>query len=193
MNDPLILLADDRIRARDTNDPWASLCVLATVDAQHNPQARVVVLRDLERRFAVFINATSPKHHELALSRRHAVLVHFASLGVQYRLTVLLEGVAPAIVHKNWAERPRIAKVMDWLYERYRTQTAEVGSRDELMDRFADLDRQLPIDVGAPASAVGYFLIVEEAERLELSSDRPHTRVRYRRSGATWHPTQLMP
>ena len=193
MNDPLTLLADDRTRARDTNDPWANLCVVATVDAKHNPQARVVVLRDLERRFAIFINATSPKHHELALSRRHAVLVYLASLAVQYRLTVLFEPVPPAIVHANWVQRPRIPKVLDWLYERYRPQTSEVGSRDELMDHFADLDRQLPIDANAPASAVGYFLIIEEAERLELAGDRPHTRVRFRRSGGVWQSTHLIP
>jgi pyridoxamine 5'-phosphate oxidase len=193
MNDPLLLLADDRIRARDTNDPWANLCVLSTIDAHNNPQARVVILRDLERRFAIFTNATSPKHHELALSRRHTVLVYFASLGVQHRLTVLLEPVAAAIMHKNWAERPRVAKVMDWFYERYRPQTSEVGSRDELMDHFADLDRQLPNDVSAPASAVGFFLNVEAAERLELATDRPHARVRYRRSGAGWHTTHLVP
>lgn len=193
MNDPLLLLADDRIRARDTNDPWANLCVLSTIDAQNRPQARVVVLRDLERRFAILINATSPKHRELALSHRHTVLVYFASLGVQHRLTVLLEPVATAIVHKNWADRPRIAKVMDWFYERFGPQTSDVGSRDELMDHFADLDRQLPIDVSAPAAAVGYFLIIEEAERLELATDRPHERVRYRRSGTDWNATHLVP
>jgi pyridoxamine 5'-phosphate oxidase len=193
MNDPLAQLADDRTRARDTNDPWANLCVVATIDAEHNPQARVVVLRDLERRFAIFINATSPKHHELSLSRRHAVLVYLASLGVQYRLTVLLEPVAPAIVHASWAERPRIPKVMDWLYEHFRPQTSEVASRDEFMDRFADLDRQLSTDVSAPSTAVGYFLIVEQAERLELAGDRPHTRVRYRRNGTVWQATHLLP
>src|SRR4030095_16368872 len=109
MNDPLLLFADDRIRARDTNDPWANLCVLSTIDAQNNPQARVGILRDLERSFAIFINATSPKHREVALSHRHTVLVYFASLGVQHRLTVLLEPVAAAIVHKNSAARPPVA------------------------------------------------------------------------------------
>lgn len=193
MNDPLTLLADDRTRARDTNDPWANLCILATIDAQQNPQVRVVVLRDVERRFAIFINSTSPKHHELALSRRHAVLVYFATLGVQYRLTVLLEAVPATIVHASWAERPRIPKVMDWLYEHFRPQTAEVASRDEFLDRYADLDRQLPKDVSAPATAVGYYLIVEQAERLELAGDRPHSRVRYRRNGAVWQAVQLIP
>lgn len=193
MNDPLTLLADDRTRARDSRDPWANLCVLATIDEARNPQARVVVLRDVERRFAIFINGTSPKHGELALSRRHAVLVYLASLGVQYRLTVLLEPVPQAIVHASWLERPRIPKVMDWLYERFQPQSADVASRDELMDQFADLDRELPKDVGAPSKAVGYYLNAESAERLELAGDRPHTRVRYQRSGAVWRATHLIP
>ncbi len=41
--------------------------------------------------------------------------------------------------------------------------------------------RQLPATVEAPPSAVGYYLNVERLERLELASDRVHTRQRYRR------------
>jgi pyridoxine/pyridoxamine 5'-phosphate oxidase len=193
MHDPLALLADDRTRARDAGDPWANLCVVATVDAQQNPQARVVVLRDLERRFAIFINGTSPKHQQLALSRRHAVLVYLASLGVQYRLTVLYEPVPEAIVHASWSERPRIPKVMDWLYEHFRPQSSQIDSRDVLMDEYAVLDRRLADDVAAPARALGYYLLVEEVERLELAGDRPHARVQFQRANAGWRATTLMP
>jgi pyridoxamine 5'-phosphate oxidase len=193
MNDPLTLLADDRTRARDAGDPWANLCVVATVDAEHNPQARVVVLRDLDRRFAIFINGTSPKHQQLALSQRHAVLVYLASVGVQYRLTVLYEAVPQAIVHASWSERPRIPKVMDWMYEHYRPQSSPIDSRGVLMDQFADLDRQLADDVSAPARALGYYLNVEQVERLELAGDRPHARVRYQRATSGWRATTLIP
>ena len=138
MFDPLTLLADDRKRARVAGDPWANLCVLATIDAQQIPQARVVVLRDLEQRFAVFINGTSPKYAQLGLSRRHAVLVYLASLGVQYRLTVSFEPVPAALVRKSWLDRPRIPKVMDWLYEQFQPQSSAVPSRDDLVERYAD-------------------------------------------------------
>lgn len=193
MIDPLVLLANDRNRARGAADPWANLCVLSTVDSTGNPQSRVVVLRDIERRLAVFINGTSPKHAQLPNSNHHAVLVYFASLGVQYRLTVEFEAVPDTIVRKSWLERPRIPKVMDWLYEQGRAQSSEVASRDVIVDRYTEIDETLPKSVEAPSQAVGYYLVVEQIERLELAGDRIHSRQRYRRAGSRWQPTELIP
>lgn len=193
MHDPLMLLADDRRKARSANDPWANLCVLSTVNAKHEPQARVVVLRDLEQRFAVFINGTSPKHSELSVSPRNTVLVYLASLGIQYRLTVSLERVPSAIVHASWLERPRIPKVMDWLYESFQVQSSEIPSRDVLVERFAELDARLPKSVEAPSHALGYYLVADEVERLELAGDRVHARRHYRRVGLIWHAVERVP
>jgi pyridoxamine 5'-phosphate oxidase len=191
--DPLALLANDRNRARGAADPWANLCVLSTVDSAGNPQSRVVVLRDIEQRLAVFINGTSPKHEQLPNSNRHAVLVYFASLGVQYRLTVEFEAVPGTIVRRSWLERPRIPKVMDWLYEQGRAQSSEVDSREVLIDRYTQVDETLPKSVEAPSQAVGYYLVIEQVERLELAGDRVHSRQRYRRVGGRWQPAELIP
>lgn len=193
MNDPLVLLANDRSKARAANDPWAALCVLATVDALGEAQARVVILRDLEARLAVFINGTSPKQAETRFAARQAVLIYLASLGVQYRLTVAFEPVPREIVRHSWLDRPRIPKVMDWLYERIRPQSSAVPSREYLSERFADLDAELPTSVEAPQHALGYYLNVERVERLELASDRIHSRRRFERNGASWTMTELVP
>ena len=193
MNNPLTLLANDRSKARDANDPWASLCVLATVDALGDPQARVVVLRDLDARLAVFVNGTSPKHAELQFTSRHAVLVYLASLGIQYRLTAVFEPVPPEIVQRSWLDRPRIPKVMDWLYERVQPQSSAVPSREYLDERFAEVDAHLPKSVGAPAQARGYYLQVERLERLELAGDRVHTRRRFECEHGSWTVTELIP
>jgi pyridoxamine 5'-phosphate oxidase len=193
MSDPLTLLADDRRRARVAGDPWANLCVLATIDAQQIPQARVVVLRDIEQRFALFINGTSPKYAQLDLSRQHAILVYLASLGVQYRLTVSFEPVPTTLVRKSWLDRPRIPKVMDWLYDQFQPQSSVVPSRDHLVERYKVIDAQLAPNVEAPAGALGFYLVAEYIERLELASDRIHARTSYRRDGALWHTTELIP
>ena len=193
MFDPLTLLADDRRKARAAGDPWANLCVLATIDAQQTPQARVVVLRDLEQRLAVFTNATSPKYAQLGNSQHQAVLVYLASLGVQYRLTVSLEPVPTALVRQSWLERPRIPKVMDWLYERFQPQSSAVPSRNDLVERYTAIDAQLAANVEAPAGALGFYLVAERIERLELAGDRIHARTSYQRDGAIWHANELVP
>ena len=193
MSDPLALFADDRRKARLAGDPWANLCVLSTTDSAGDPQARVVVLRDLEQRLAVFINATSPKHAQLPNSQRHAVLAYFASLGVQYRLTVSFEAVPATTVRKSWLERPRIPKIMDWLYERVHAQSSEVASREYIDKRYAELDELLPKSVEAPPHALGYYLVIEQMERLELAGDRVHSRQRYRCVGSRWQSSELIP
>jgi pyridoxamine 5'-phosphate oxidase len=193
MDDPLSLLADDRKKARTANDPWASLCVLATVDTNGAPQARVLVLREVGARLALFINGTSPKHAELQSAAQHAVLVFLASQGVQYRLSVVLEPLPSEIVRRSWLDRPRIPKVMDWLYEKDRPQSSTVPSREHLLRTFTELDAQLPANVEAPANALGYYIDITRLERLELANDRVHSRRRFERDSANWTATELIP
>jgi pyridoxine/pyridoxamine 5'-phosphate oxidase len=193
LTDPIVQLANDRTRAREARDPWANLCVFSTVDEHGTPQSRVLVLRDLNERLAIFVNATSPKHAQLQRGAHHAVLVYLASLGVQYRMTVALDGVETDIVHRNWRERPRIPKVMDWFYRRVHPQSSSMPSRRELLDAYAVLDAALPRSVEAPLDAVGFYLVVEEIERLELSGTQVHSRQRHRRRGDEWSTSELVP
>lgn len=193
MTEPLVILADDRTKARANGDPWANLCVFATVDDRNVPHARIVVLRDLNARLAIFVNSTSPKHAQLQNGSRYSVLVYLASLGVQYRLTAGLEEVPPDIVRRNWRDRPRIPKVMDWFYRKVQTQSSPVSSRRQLLDAYAALDAELPQSVAAPPDAVGYYFIVDEVERLELSGIQVHSRQRHVRTADGWRTIELVP
>jgi pyridoxine/pyridoxamine 5'-phosphate oxidase len=190
---PLTLLADDRAKARAAGDPWANLCVLATVGSDGAAQSRVVVLRDLSDRLAVFINATSPKYSQLSLASRHSVLLYLASLGVQYRLRVAFEPVSSEIVRRSWQDRPRIPKVMDWLYANIQPQSSEIDSREALLAAYGRLDDALPATTDAPEQAVGLYLIVDEVERLELSASQVHSRQRYRIDHDGWRSIELVP
>ena len=110
---PLQRLHEDRARARALADPYADLCALATVDSRNHPQVRTLVLRDLENKLAVFVNATSPKWPGMG---RVAALVFLASLSVQYRLNCATEPVSAELMGDNWQLRPEMPKKLDWLY-----------------------------------------------------------------------------
>ena len=185
--DPIALLHADRSQAAASGDPMASLCMLATVDGGE-PQARTLVLRDVEARLAVFFNRTSPKYREIAQSATVAVVVYLPSRSVQYRLRCRLEPIPAAIVGASWQLRPPVPKRMDWLYED-RPQSTAIDSREQFA---ALLDGRR--EDAAPDSAVGYYLAPATIERLHLDQpDGIHDRRRYTPGADGWHEEVLVP
>lgn len=189
MLDPVALLHADRAAARAKDDPNANLCALATVDREGEPQARTVVLRDLESRLAIFLNRHSPKYLEIGQSPRVAVLVHLPSVAVQYRLRCVLEAIPQALVHASWQLRPPIPKRLDWLYAQL-----PQGSAVESRERLVELLETTPPPERAPDSAVGFFLAPDAVDRLHLGQPSGiHDRRRYERDGEAWRESVLIP
>lgn len=190
--DPLALLHADRALARERQDPCANLCTLATVDAAGHPQARTLVLRDLEARLAVFFNETSPKWQQMSLSASLAVVVWLPTLNVQYRLQCDTRPVARSVVHDSWRQRPDAPKRLDWFYTRVQAQSSVVGGRDHLLSQVDALELRLPLE--APRTAAGVFLEPFIVERLDL--DQPegvHDRRHFQRRADGWHVSTLVP
>ena len=191
--DPVLLLNADRKEAQQRADPWASLCVLATVTPEGTPQARVLVLRDLDPGLGIFINASSPKHYQIEAGGAAGLLIYLASIGVQYRLEAELAAIPPETIRSAWDLRPEIPKVMDWLYETRVPQSSALDSRDALLTLYEDVRGTLPDDLVAPAGATGYRIEPSRIERLKLSGDRVHERDLYEASNEGWTHRVLVP
>ncbi len=190
--DPLALFLADRAHAREAEDPCANLCVIATVDAAGQPQARTMVLRELGPRLAIFCNDTSPKWREMTNSSQVAISVFLPSANLQYRMMCRTEAVEVATVHESWQLRPVAPKRMDWFYTLKTPQSAPIESRDLLLAECAKLD--LPDPLLAPDTAHGLYMNPEVIERLDLSQPEGiHDRQRYERQGNTWIQTVLVP
>ncbi len=190
---PLELLSSDRRAAAQASDPWANLCVLATVDANDMPQARVVILRDVESRIGIFVNSTSPKYAELTRLGRASAVTYLASRSVQYRLGATLSRIDPDIMRANWRLRPAIPKVMDWVYSTRAAQSSVVSSRDALIELHDAVAAELGDDAMAPHTAVGFYLDIDSVDRLELANERVHDRRRYTRTADGWDEAVLVP
>ena len=190
---PLQCLQEDRVRARELQDPCADLCALATVDPGGGPQVRTLVLRDLQDRnrkdrLALFVNATSPKWPAM---QRIAILVYLASLGIQYRLACTTEPVPAEMVRERWQLRPEMSKRLDWFYEQ-RAQSTPVESRERLLTELAA--RKVPDPLVAPDSARGVYLLPWELERLDLNrSGGVHDRRHWRLIDGRWQERVLLP
>lgn len=188
---PLELLAADRAAARAADDPCAGLCTLATVDAAGHPKARMLVLRDVEGRLAVFCNETSPKWQELELSASLAAVVWLPSLQVQYRLQCDTRPVARSLVHESWQLRPEAPKRLDWFYTRVQPQSSPIASREVLLAELGRLTLREPLK--APRTAAGVFLEPFLVERLDLNGDGVHDRRQFQRRPDGWRETVLVP
>lgn len=189
---PLDLLARDRARARELDDPCANLCTLASVDAAGHPQARTVILRELDGRLAVFGNETSPKWQQMALSASLAVVVWLPTLKLQYRLQCDTRPVAKSVVHESWQLRPDAPKRLDWYYTRVQPQSSAIDSRDALLSGVAGLSLREPLV--APRTAAGVYLEATVVERLDLDmADGIHDRRGFRRRADGWHEYTLVP
>ena len=209
--DPLGRLHEDRRQARQRQDPWAELCVVATVTAGGEPSARVLVVREFglatktssphsEQRhtgtanpaLGIFVNASSPKFEEFSRSSTVAVLIYLPSVMAQYRLRCTLDAIDPAVVREAWRMRPEVSKRMDWLYETH-PQSTEITSRQTLLDAVAS-EARAEEPLLAPESAVGYLFQPIEVERLDLGHpDAPHDRRRYSAREGDWVESVLVP
>ena len=79
-------------KAKEPNDPNAM--TLATVDANGQPDARMVLLKGVdERGFVFYTNTESDKGRELAAAPKAALLFHWKSLRRQVRVRGAVEAV----------------------------------------------------------------------------------------------------
>ncbi len=188
--DPLALFDADRSRARDAQDPMAHLCTVANVDASGRAQMRTLVLREVDGRLAIFVNATSPKWG--GLQNGFVLHTYWPSVQVQYRMHVSAEHVDTHLVHDSWHLRPDAPKRMDWFYEQHSVQSSPVTSRAHLLTKLAEVD--LPEPLRAPDNARGLLLAPEEIERLDLTQpDGVHDRQLFTQTDAGWVVSTLVP
>jgi len=189
--DPLTKLQSDRQLARERNDPCAGLCTLANVDDTGAPQARTLVLREIDERLAVFVNATSPKF-PLLLGGPVSIVIWLPSISVQYRLACETVPVPDLLVAESWQLRPDPPKRMDWFYTNIQQQSTPIESRDRLLERVHA--QNLPDPLVAPSTAKGLYLQPGIVERLDLGQENGiHDRRRYTLGNPGWYEEVLVP
>lgn len=161
---------EDRLRARALGDPWADLCVAASIDGE-SARLRVLVLRDLAHGLGVFYNGHSPKARQLDQQPRTELLTYYDSIKVQYRLGVELKPVPRKIIESHWPFRPQASKQLDWLYEEL-----PQGSPIDPSKSLQSLLTEKEIHTHPPPGASGAMLEIRSIDRLRLKPDGAHDR-----------------
>jgi pyridoxamine 5'-phosphate oxidase len=164
---------------------------LATVDAQGQPQVRIVLLKEVDARgFVFFTNGESWKGQALDHARRAGLNFYWPQLDQQVRVEGAVEHVSAGEADAYFATRPRVSQLGAWASH----QSQPLDSRATLENRLAEFTRKFEGQaVPRPAHWGGFRLLPERIEFWKAHEFRLHWREHYVKSGAGWSRGWLNP
>jgi len=190
-DDPIALFIEwlEAAKLSEIND--ANAMSLATVDADGMPDARMVLLKDVDGRgFTFYSNQESNKGVQLADQPAAALLFHWKSLRRQVRVRGQVERVTAAEADEYFASRARESRIGAWVSD----QSRPLASRQVLEQGVADKTAQFEgREVERPERWTGWRVL---PQTVEFWRDRPfrlHDRLVFTRHAETWNSQRLWP
>jgi pyridoxamine 5'-phosphate oxidase len=190
-SDPVVLFRRWYEDAERAGIHLPNAMALATASVDGRPSIRHVLLREIEDRgFVFYSNQGSRKGAELAENPRAAFSIYWRELDRQISVTGDVSRVSEEQSDAYFATRPREARLGAWTSR----QSSEIGSRDELMERFAAFDAEYPGDeVPRPSFWGGFRIDPITVEFWHGRAHRLHDRFLYERAGDGWTIRRLSP
>lgn len=191
-DDPFVLarawLAE--AEGREINDPNA--IALSTVDASGMPNARMVLLKDIEpAAFVFYTNYTSQKAREIEGAGKAAFVMHWKSLRRQIRVRGVTEREEGPQADAYYASRSLKSRLGAWAS----AQSQPLSSRGALMAEVAKVTLQQGTNPKRPPFWGGIRIIPTEIEFWADGEFRLHDRFRWTRRNAQsgWDVARLNP
>ncbi|MCB1350647.1 MAG: pyridoxamine 5'-phosphate oxidase [Maritimibacter sp.] len=176
--------------AREVND--ANAIALATVDESGMPNARMVLLKEIEAdAFVFYTNYGSAKARELDSAGKGAFVMHWKSLRRQVRARGLITREDGPQADEYFASRSLKSRLGAWASH----QSQPLASRASLMAEVARLTPELGLHPARPPFWGGYRLKPLEIEFWADGAFRLHDRFCWRRDALTspWRVERLNP
>lgn len=191
-DDPFALARDwlSDAHAAEINDPNAM--ALSTVDADGMPNARVVLLKDIEDgAFVFYTNYNSAKAQELDHSGKAAFVMHWKSLRRQVRARGTISREDGAKADAYYASRSLKSRLGAWASD----QSKPLDSRASLEKALEKATQEHGDDPQRPPYWGGFRLVPMEMEFWADGEARLHNRFKWVRDtvDAPWRITRLNP
>jgi pyridoxamine 5'-phosphate oxidase len=176
--------------ASEPNDPNA--IALATVDASGMPNARMVLLKEIEAAaFVFYTNYESRKAEEIEGAGAAAFVMHWKTLRRQVRARGPVARVEGPQADAYFASRSLQSRLGAWASR----QSRPLGSRAGLLAEVAKVPARFGTNPPRPPFWGGYRLVPLEIEFWADGPFRLHDRFRWSRPdpAAPWAVTRLSP
>jgi pyridoxamine 5'-phosphate oxidase len=171
--------------------PDFNAMVLTSSDENNQPNARIVLLRELTKNGLVFFtNYESQKGYEIRMNSKVHSLFFWSDLQRQIRIEAIAEKSSDTISDTYFASRPRESQIAAWASQQSQAlnspQTLENAVR-KIENRFKN--RKIP----RPEFWGGYLLKPSRWEFWQGQAARLHQRVVYEKNNQHWEWHLLFP
>lgn len=179
----------DDAAAAELTEPNAM--TIGTVDADGNPDARIVLVRGVDSAgLSFFTNYDSAKSTQLVARPSAVAVFGWLDLHRQIRVRGQVEHVSAAESDEYFMSRPRGSRIGAWASP----QSTVIVDRTELEHRVAtETARFDGVEVTRPPHWGGWRLVPDTWEFWQGRPSRLHDRLRYQRSDDRWSIDRLAP
>lgn len=169
----------------------ATAMTIATVNAQHKPASRVVLLKGIEGGSLVwFTNYQSNKGQAIAVNPHVAAVFFWPEMERQIRIEGLAQKIADAASDAYFASRPYRSQLGAWASN----QSQMIASRVALLKKVAFYGMRYPLSVPRPPHWGGYQITPTKIEFWQGTPSRLHDRVCYTlQQKGVWQKVRLAP
>jgi pyridoxamine 5'-phosphate oxidase len=190
-DDPVVQFQQWFTEALDASVLDPNAMGVATVDPDGQPSLRMVLLKHFDSAgFVFYTNLDSRKARELGGNPRVALLLYWAELSRQVRITGTAGRVSTADTLRYFLSRPRDSQLGAWVSE----QSRVIEGRQLLEAKFAELKSRFAAgEVPLPAFWGGFRVAIETVEFWQARENRLHDRFLYSRAGNRWTIDRLAP
>lgn len=178
-------------RAVEAGIPEPTAMTLATVDGDHRPAARTVLLKDMdEHGFVFYTNLGSRKGRHLAGNPNVSLVFWWRENEEQVLIDGRVEPVSPEEADAYFASRPRGSQIGAWASR----QSRPMESREAFLERIAEFERKYEDrEVPRPDHWSGFRVKPRRVEFWYGREYRLHERVCFDYVDGFWQESLLYP
>ncbi len=191
VRDPIAFFGEWFRQATDAGVHLPEAMTLATCTSSSHPSARVVLLKQFDRRgFVFYTNFGSRKSEELRQNPHAALVLHWAALDRQVRIEGIVTKVDAEEAAAYFRTRPRGSRIGAWAS----LQSALLPAISVLESRVQNIEKRFSDqEVPLPPFWGGWRVVPERIEFWQGKPNRLHERIVFEKHDHGWQTYQLYP